>query len=506
MLTQIRAPYQSTHPRTRDLLNRWHESGVVYCHFKSNFHLKESLSAQTDLDILASRETQSVLREGLVRAGFKFFRSGRLASYVGVEDWLGLDEESGRIAHIHLHFQLITGLTGSKAWTLPLSKAVLENRILDEQHQVFIISPEHELMMFVIRTALKKSVFPLAVSRNSREALHSDLTSEFGWLRQRADTASVVLSAASLFPARVATMVASLVTSPEISNFDLARLRHAINGRSAFFGKRLFAFPWARKTQSVLVAKAKNWGVYPASFLGLTKRGPAAGGFLVAVLGIDGAGKSTITAATARLLANKVDVVTLYFGSGDGPKSSFRRFLQLSRPFFAVCEQIFDGLTKALGKSFTKMTPSCTVFQAFFALSLAFEKKSKMTKASRARANGKIVLCDRFPQQTMPAMNDGPKLQPWLEERSFFGIAARIEHGIFNDLLKTEQDLSVFLEVPPETARNRKPHDIKVLRRKAKALETQIGMSRSEVIRINTNQGIPDTTIREVLSAVWQRL
>src|SRR5439155_17069655 len=52
------------------------------------------------------------------------------------------------------------------------------------------------------------------------------------------------------------------------------------------------------------------------------------GGLIVAFLGVDGSGKSTATKEITRWLSRKVDVVSIYFGSGDGPASLPRRCLR----------------------------------------------------------------------------------------------------------------------------------------------------------------------------------
>ena len=48
-------------------------------------------------------------------------------------------------------------------------------------------------------------------------------------------------------------------------------------------------------------------------------RRPAAGGLVVALVGVDGSGKSTLLSALTHWLGAKVDVLPVYFGTGDEP-------------------------------------------------------------------------------------------------------------------------------------------------------------------------------------------
>src|SRR5207245_5117378 len=52
------------------------------------------------------------------------------------------------------------------------------------------------------------------------------------------------------------------------------------------------------------------------------------GGAVIAFVGADGSGKSTLVRELAAWLSPKVDVVHLYFGSGDGPASLPRQPLR----------------------------------------------------------------------------------------------------------------------------------------------------------------------------------
>ena len=93
----------------KSLIDWWNEQDVLYCHFKSNEHLLAGLNGDTDLDILMDPMHRKQGIAGLHKVGYKQFRSQMGAQYPQVEDWIGMDYETGRLSHIHLHYHLITG-------------------------------------------------------------------------------------------------------------------------------------------------------------------------------------------------------------------------------------------------------------------------------------------------------------------------------------------------------------------------------------------------------------
>src|SRR5437867_10434848 len=93
----------------RTLTKRLQGEAVPYCHWKSNEHLREAMLGITDLDILCARSASLQMGRILAETGFKRFAAVPARGYPGVEDYLALDEDTGRLVHLYLHYQLTLG-------------------------------------------------------------------------------------------------------------------------------------------------------------------------------------------------------------------------------------------------------------------------------------------------------------------------------------------------------------------------------------------------------------
>jgi len=114
-----------TIPALGALLDELAEKGVRYCLWKSNIRLRAGLAGETDLDLLVDREYGLQLREILGRHRLKQLMPHKASAHAGMEHFLGMDEASGRLFHLHVHYQLVLGEQYVKNYRLPMESQVL---------------------------------------------------------------------------------------------------------------------------------------------------------------------------------------------------------------------------------------------------------------------------------------------------------------------------------------------------------------------------------------------
>jgi thymidylate kinase len=189
-------------------------------------------------------------------------------------------------------------------------------------------------------------------------------------------------------------------------------------------------------------------------------------GIVVAFIGVDGSGKSTLTRAMAGWLSPAVSTMVLYLGSGKGPASAPRRALRL---LASLARTI--GLARAAdadapaahrlaGQHGTVNAASSmrSVGDALWVLSLARERRRRVRRAREARNAGMVVLCDRYPQSQLPEFNEGALHDRWRHHRSWLlRLAARKEYDAIRYAEADPPDLIVRLQVQPELASLRHP-------------------------------------------------
>ena len=92
-------------------------SNLNWCHWKSNVRLEQSLSGETDLDILVDSEQIEIFKIKLKKCKFFELKSLPWNNYSGVTNWIGHDANTGKLIHIHLHERLLTGLKSVKDYS-----------------------------------------------------------------------------------------------------------------------------------------------------------------------------------------------------------------------------------------------------------------------------------------------------------------------------------------------------------------------------------------------------
>ena len=87
--------------------------------------LARSVSGENDLDLLVHRDDARRFLAVLSRLGFNRALAPGGREHPGVAHFYGLDRDSGRLVHVHAHFQLVLGDDTTKNYRLPLEAAYL---------------------------------------------------------------------------------------------------------------------------------------------------------------------------------------------------------------------------------------------------------------------------------------------------------------------------------------------------------------------------------------------
>jgi hypothetical protein len=443
------------------LTARLHAAGIVYCHWKSNEHLKAAVQGLTDLDVLVDRRASASLRGVLSDAGFKRFDAVPTRAYPAVEDHLAMDPQTGRLVHLHLHFQLVAGEPHLKGYRLPWEPLVLSTRRLDEEEGIYVADPHVELVLLIVRAALKIRSRDRVLEPLGRRYFSGGLLKEFQWLQERTLPGRVAAIARQLLGFEAGQLLGDMLARPPHSS-QLAALRRSAGPTLDLF--RTYGPTRARWRRSLRELSWLRSAVNKRFIHAPTplSRVPASGGLLVAFLGCDGSGKSTQAREIVRWLSWKLDVFPVYFGSGDGPSSWFRWPLTLASRAFRKATGSNRSRSQVLAAG-EPLGPdrhrrhAIAALRAIWALALAYEKRSKLHAAARARNRGMIVVCDRYPQQQVMGFNDGPLLSDWLNHSSrLLRAIARWEHQPYRLSELYPPDLVIKLRVTPEVALRRK--------------------------------------------------
>ena len=120
----------------------------------------------------------------------------------------------------------------------------------------------------------------------------------------------------------------------------------------------------------------------------------------------------------------------------------------------------------------------------------------------RLQADGHITLFDRFPQDIVRGINDGPKIK----RNGYNGLFYNIENKIYSRFNNNKPDINIFLQIDHQTALSRKPdHDINILIKKEEVLNDIIDNYGVNFITIDATLPLQEV-ISEAKNNIWKKI
>ena len=224
----------------------------------------------------------------------------------GVFHWYALDEPSGRLVHIHAHHQLLVGDDMTKNARLPIEDAYLAAAI---DHPPFkIAGPTYEFGLLLIRMVLKHcpwdSILMLQGSLSASERR------ELVQLRAQVDPGTVWETMARQLPIVPSALWERMSTrsnraprsAPRHHRAKAAAGPHLVNRRRQPLDTYLEIW---RRIRTLFRRKI---------FVGPVEKRIRSGGALIAIVGSDGAGKSTAVDDLQRWLGREITTTSMHMG------------------------------------------------------------------------------------------------------------------------------------------------------------------------------------------------
>ncbi len=419
---------------------------IRYCHWKSNIRLPEALAGETDLDILIHSEDKERFESALKHFDFITMLSAQESSHPGLENALGLDFETGELLHLHIHYKLILGEMYIKNHHLPIESFIFQN--CKYLSGVCVPIPEMELFLLIIRAHMKLT--NSAILRRmliGRKVLYPpDILSEIDYLIKTCQPErfeEIVKGSGLPLPAIFMKKTFQLFAHKNVTPTDTIRIRRKIfQGLApyrilpALSSKFQFLYRQFRRNSLINL-------VWPGNLCRLPAEGK-----MIALVGADGAGKSTFAEDLSRWLSWRLRTNNIYFG---GPKSGLC-------PILMLCERILNILNNFFKIIFLKrICEGARQWLGVYRLLLAARARRRLyRKAVKKTGKGEIVVFDRYPLPEFKSLKiglDGPEI------RKVYGHlgarAADLEENVFSFI--GQPDLTIFLKVSLLELRSRKP-------------------------------------------------
>jgi hypothetical protein len=300
-----------------DIARAAHMEGLALCHWKSNQRLLQSVEGRSDLDFSIPPGEEVALKRLLRSFGFVEFRSRLWQRYPGVTDWLGFDQATGAMLHVHLHNRLLTGAKAVKEQDLPWLELMNAGLQQDRETGLWVPSRAFEAHLFFTREAIKsRNLRGRVLGLRRRFCVSEAARAEMNWLLSRCSQGDLDDWGRKLWgDDRWSRMSSDFHDERIWQTATFEKLRHEVasalsDHRHGNALKHGITFLTMRLVKRIHGLKARLVGTTGSGKHMVSRPAP-----IIALVGSDGAGKSTVASDLIRWLSWKADVAPIYFGT-----------------------------------------------------------------------------------------------------------------------------------------------------------------------------------------------
>jgi thymidylate kinase len=352
-----------------------HGREVRYCQWKGHWSGHRWASGRGDVDLLVDRESMVQFRSVMDKLGFKPALPSGARQIPGVESYFGHDPTVRRLLHLHVHFRLVLGDYWRTLYRLPIEREMLEAAIPGIPFKV--PASAHQYLVFVLRMVLRQRGRPLLPPG---DLWLRGVQGQLDYLDGRCNREEM----ASLLERQLPSVDLHLFERCreslrlEADPIERAAVRRALH-------RRLRSHARHPSIPALLLATGEKMLPGPAR-TALTQGGMRlkSGGTVAALVGGDGAGKSTCARALGAWLSAQFP--TMHAHLGRPPRSLLTLgvggALKIERALYRWLKR-----PEPLGSTIELLRYVCT----------ARDRHRLYQKAWRFAASGGIAVCERYP-------------------------------------------------------------------------------------------------------------
>ena len=491
----------SDSPLLECLISTLNQQSITYCHWKSNLYLRDSLAEHRDVDLLVDRKDVQRIEGALASLGFKRIIDPH-GSVPSVFHFYGRDSTTCEFVHVHVYYRIVTGESLLKNYCFPLEELYLQNRRWVDGMAL----PERaaELMLFVVRTMVKHASlaeYLLLLRRgwSGNESLQEELDALVDDDTVLRCSELLVEWLPSVDPALFSDCLDAIrARTPLAYRLWLAfRLRRQLKVYDRFsLPSEIFAH------LRILLQRAYG------RWRGRRTKQFAAGGRVIAFVGPEATGKSTLVTETVNWLGEVFDIGSVHLGKP--PSTWLTRLPNLAAPLLRklMPRHRMSQLEDDPG---ARDASRGSLLYSIRSILVAWDRYHLAVRLHRQAANGRIIICDRYPSAIVGAM-DSARLRAPARTRGWgklLGYFAKLENRIYRQM--PPPDVVIRLTVPVEVAiernreREKEGKEAEAYVRRRHNTDTAPEFPAARIMELDTNQSKLQT-IRAARLAVWDAL
>lgn len=232
--------------------------------------------------------------------------------YLGTQDWIGVDEATGTMIHIHLHLYMIAGHSGIMEYILPWNEKVFYTRQINSENGIYQMNPSLEIILLFTRLGIEHSPKKLKKTPDGW-VLKEKTKKEISYLKERMNDTISHEMAKELYHICYDSLT-KFIEKSDLNTDDLKQIKKLMkNACSKWlrYGRYKTLF---LKNKNKFTSFIRN-KLLKGSFKGIYRKIPASGrGLTVAFVGKDGTGRTMLAKDVLKWLNWKLDANYIYVG------------------------------------------------------------------------------------------------------------------------------------------------------------------------------------------------
>jgi thymidylate kinase len=402
----------------KDFLNDLDKNNIIYLSWKNNHELNSSLCGEKDVDIFVPNS----LKEQFIDLSKKHLWievENSVAKYDHVHHFYKVINSKTSF-HLHVYFQIVTGESWIKEFNLPIESFMVEEKIRDSVHNIWVLNKKAQAYIFIIRHFLKTgSIFSRILYLKEKKSYERE------WKSCSTNLEEIY----SYGPLDINTFIENSGLSKK---FSIPSYLTSLSFRLKFFKYLRFNryFLWVYRSISFL-KRLLNKLIFNRKKIICNK------GLLVSISGADGAGKSSMIKQLNHEFSSFLSCKKYTLGKPQGLLTEKIRLFFERKPSKIIANQNLESKKET------------TLIKAVLAIYLAMLRFNMAKKALKKSKNGNLVLVDRWPTMSIGKM-DSAKIKVSEKSKNITRFLSVLEQKIYNKM--PSADICIYLNVSLNTA------------------------------------------------------